>query len=1401
MNILRFIKYFILTKEAGLFLLLLLINFTCLAQNVNIKFNHLSVDEGLSQSTVFSIAKDKEGFMWFGTRDGLNKYDARSIKLYKNNPDDSTSISNNAILSLLTDSKGNLWVGTGLGLNLYDPVEDNFIRVKLGHARPTSLLGNHILSIFEDRSANIWVGTREGLILIEGGDIGHLKRFLHSKTDKSSLINNEVRQVFQDKEGILWIGTSNGFSRLSYKSSKDYEITNYSLSEKNAGHKNYNWINTIAEDDKGTLWLGTEKTGLKFFCKKERRFLPGPGYQHEELNSGKIRVIKRDKDNVFWVGSIGGLYVINQKTQHVIKLNSNTHSQGALSDHSIRSMFIDDDGIYWVGTFYGGVNYYSPLAKQFDQIRLDNYEKQSKFKVTSKILTDSEDNVWISTEGSGLYYFDRKTNTTTNYRHSATDRNSLSHDNIKTIMMEKNGLWIGTLYGLNYFDIKTKKFTHYFHQPGNRETIPDDISYSIKRDSKGTLWVATYNGGLSRFNEQTQTFQALTHNPNDSTSLSSNSITYIYEDAGKTLWVGTTNGLNRKDQGQDTFRRYLNSKTEEQALNGNYILCIHEDRKKRLWISTQNGLNLLNPESGKIRHFTTADGLPANTVYGILEDEQGYLWFSTQNGLTKLDPTELTFQNYNRDDGLFSKEFSFNSFHKDENGYMYFGGFNGLVVFHPDSIQINTKKPKLVFTQLRLYNKEVEVNGDDNILPASIDKVKALKFRHNQNIFSVEFAVLNYINSNKNQYAYQLAGFDKGWNYVKEPVASYMNLEPGNYTLLVKGSNNDGVWTEAQALTITILPPPWKTWWAYTLYGAAFVGLLLVWSRINKTRIRLTHDLELEHLEKMRQEELHQVKINFFANIAHELRTPLTLIVSPVQLLAEKYRSDIFLQSQLKVVTANTDRLLRLLNQLLDFNKQETGNMQLKRSDKDFVAWLKEIKTSFQEHAWLNHIQLEFYSDYQQIPANFDPEELEKVFYNLISNAFKFTSGGGRIAISISLESPSANLPDRDTESIDFSGPQVKITVEDNGIGISPEHITRIFDRFYQAESQAMSASGFGIGLAFSKEIVSMHGGSISVESQERVTTQAGFTRFTILLPIVCAPIQNSEDNSIPTAVEQEGELTYEQEYFYKEVYEKAEAEKTESCDKISVLVVEDNSEIRGYLSNLLSAHYHIYEAADGAEGWEIATEKLPNLIISDVSMPRMDGLELTNKLKADDRTSHIPVILLTARGTVIHQVAGLERGADEYLCKPFNIQILLLKVKNLLAIREKLKEKYGRIVTLQPQYQELEDPDDRFLQRLMQILEENISDAEFNVSELVNHIGMSRPVLFRKTKMLTGLSVIDLIRSVRLKKAEMLLKQNKLSISEVAYEVGYNDPKYFSKLFRSQYGKTPSEYMESSKF
>jgi DNA-binding response OmpR family regulator/nitrogen-specific signal transduction histidine kinase len=545
--------------------------------------------------------------------------------------------------------------------------------------------------------------------------------------------------------------------------------------------------------------------------------------------------------------------------------------------------------------------------------------------------------------------------------------------------------------------------------------------------------------------------------------------------------------------------------------------------------------------------------------------------------------------------------------------------------------------------------------------------------------------------------------------------------------------------------------------------------------------VELKHELEIEHLEKQKQEELHQAKLNFFTNIAHEIRTPLTLMVGPVDHLVERVQ-DNSMKKELAMVKSNSDRLMRLLNQLLDFHKQETGNVKLKIRKENFTEFIRDTLAPFQDFAHARKISIDLAVEDECIPLWFDRDELSKVFYNLLVNAFKFTPGGGNVNVQITKQLTAVE-----------GAFYVKITLEDNGLGIPAVQLEKIFHRFYQAENTGIQEAGFGIGLALAKGIIDLHQGQIHVESHEATNEEQGFTRFTILLRSGHAHFE--DDQILHEELMNVASVNPLKEHAVLQSIENENI--PTNTDKPLILVVEDNDEIRAYIKGILLQHYEVLEGRNGTEGWEIATENLPDLILSDVVMPNMSGLQLLSKLKNDQRTSHIPVIMLTARSTVNHQVEGLETGADDYLPKPFNVVLLQAKIKNHLAIREKLKEKYSRIVTLQPQHQEVEDPDDKFLQRLMAILEEHIVESDFNVSRLVREIGMSRPVLFRKTKMLTGLSVIDLIRNVRLKKAEMLLRQKKLSISEVAFTVGFSDPKYFSKTFRNHFGKTPSQYLD----
>lgn len=1357
------------------------------AQFSNITFDHVTIEDGLSQSTVFAISQDEQGFMWFGTRDGLNRFDGRRIKVFRNDPDDSSAISDNTIYSLLSDTKGRLWIGTRHGLNLYDARNDSFIRDFSFGSQVETI---SITALYEDRSKNIWIGTRGGLKLFMGGDTTQFVQFSHDPKQTNSLASDDVRSLYQDSQGALWIGTSSGLSRLVYHNQNDYSFTSFYIPASTYQQTETNWVNTIAGEKDGYLLIGTEKSGLLLFDRGKSAFVSTPAVRHGD-DSKAIRSIAKDRNNNFWVGTIGGIYILNSQLSLIKKLTNVPDKDESVSDNSVRSIYFDKAGSCWIGAFHGGVNFYSPLSNRFRKIKPGPDYPDLKFKVASALTVDEKQNLWIGTEGDGMYYVDKANKITRHYSREIGSENSLSHDNVKCFLLEEGkGIWIGTLKGLNYYNFHQKKFTRYFSNQKDPHALPDDAIYDIKKDAGGDLWIATFRGGLVRFSPDSGRFyKSFMPHSYDSLVFDAEGITRLQIDSRQSLWIGTLSGLGKKDLKRNTFTQFMPNASDTVSVKGNYMLCLFEDSEKHLWVGTRgSGLNLMRNDGKTFRNFTIKDGLPGNSIYGILEDNKGYLWLSTENGLSRLDKKGFLFKNFNQSDGLVCKEFNFNSYGKDHLGYFYFGGYNGIVYFHPDSIHENNVVPSLVFTGLKLFNKAVKPSrNDEAILRQNLAITKEVELRYDQNVFSVEFAVLNYVKASKNQFAYRLEGFESQWNMVKDPVATYMNLEPGEYTLLVKGANNDGVWNDhALALTIKVLPPWWKTWWAYTLYTGIVLGLLYTWNRVKVKQVQLEHDLRIEHLEKQKQDEIHHAKLNFFTNIAHEIRTPLTLMIRPVDHIYDKLRQNDGLKKEVGLIKANTDRLMRLLNQLLDFQKHETGNVKLKVRKDNFINFIKEIILPFEDFAHSRKILLCCDLPAEPVQLWFDHDELAKVFNNLLANAFKFTPGGGQVNVRIAQEP--GQLKSEESYSI-------RITIEDNGLGISASQLEKIFHRFYQAENSGIHETGFGIGLSLAKGIIELHHGQISVESQEATPAKHGYTRFHILLPGGSAHFDQEQilqEETSETLVTLAAETSEESEF----------RKKDEKNDPYLILVVEDNDDIREYVSDILTQdQYEVIGCSNGQEGIQTAIEKLPDLILSDVMMGGTSGLDLVTHIKDDIRTSHIPVILLTARASVNHQVEGLKTGADDYITKPFNTQLLLAKISGHLRIREKLKEKYCRMVTLQPQEEQIEGPDDKFLKQLREILDKNLLDTDFNVTKLAREIGMSRPVLFRKIKMLTGLSVIDLIRSVRLKKAEMLLKQRKLSISEVAFAVGFNDPKYFSKSFKEQYGKSPSQFIEEIQY
>ncbi|HEY9487566.1 MAG TPA: two-component regulator propeller domain-containing protein, partial [Chryseosolibacter sp.] len=669
-----------------------------------VAFYHLTVEDGLSQSTVLAIAQDSEGFMWFGTREGLNRYDARNIKIYKNDPQNSWSLSDNFIYSLFSDSKKRLWVGTRSGLNLFNSRTERFQRFYSSAEDPASLSDNTVTCILEDRHKNLWIGTREGLNLLIEGDTISFARFLHEPDNQNSLIDNAIHSIFEDNDGVIWIGTSHGFSRLIYNTQHDYAFSSFEVLDSNGRFTRNNSINTFSEDEAGTLLVGTERNGILFFDKASLKFT-GRDIGAEKLGSKTIRSILKDPSGSFWVGTIGGLFVSDRDFVKITAYRNIYDDPNAISDNSIRSLFHDRDGSFWIGTFHGGVNFYSPSAKQFRHVVPGTDGHKLKFKIASAITTDKAHNFWIGTEGNGLLFVDHNSNLIAHFRHDEDNINSLCHDNVKCLLLEEGkGIWIGTIKGLDFYDFRKKRFQHFKPDPGKSHPLPDDVIYDIIKDARGHLWIATYFGGIFRIDPERGVIEeTLGHDPENVNTLSSKGATRLFIDSKKNLWAGTMSGLNKRISGTH-FKHFLNDPSDTSSLSGDYIVSIFEDRQNRFWVGTrENGLNLLSENGKVIRRFSRSDGLPGNTVYAIQEDMRGNLWLSTERGLSRLDTENFTFRNFNRTDGLMCTQFNFNSHHKDKAGYLYFGGYNGVDFFHPDSLYENKVIPTIAFTGVRLF--------------------------------------------------------------------------------------------------------------------------------------------------------------------------------------------------------------------------------------------------------------------------------------------------------------------------------------------------------------------------------------------------------------------------------------------------------------------------------------------------------------------------------------------------------------------------------------------------------------------------------------------------------------------------------------------------------------------------
>lgn len=1322
------------------------------AYGQKISFAHLNAEDGLSQNSVLAITQDHQGFIWFGTRSGLNRYDSKRFVTYRANAAQNGSISSNYILSLLADSQKNLWVGSRNGVNRYRPEDDSFEKIGFEKEPGKEIYINYL---FEDSKKRIWATTSNSVYIINDTK----KPVLNVFGPLAGWQLGIVYVVFEDSKNNIWLGTANGLFKLT-ANGNSYTVKTYRHDAKDINGLADHSVTSITEDKKNQLWIGTVNGGLHLYNREKDSFIHFKHGGAASLINDHIRKLLPDNQNRLWIGTQEGLSVLDINTLRFENFTNEPGKQESLSQNSIHSLYMDKAGTVWVGTFFGGVNSYSPYFNHFsiynnnsDSFRLNN-------NVISSIVEDHKGNILIGTEGGGVNYCDTKTGKVAYFTNDAARPNSLGSNLVKVIYKDRqNDIWIGTHGGgLNRVKYETNglSFARYSYDAIHGDAPGLEIS-SVLQDHRGILWVGTERKGVKPFIKTGDKLVEDTGLGKALQPVRNTSVGCLLEISSSVLWIGTTDGVYE-----------LNGLVLKKitGTNGLTVNCIFEDAAKNIWLGTaNNGLFCFDIQGKRLNNYTTKDGLSQNNVLGILQDRRGNLWISTGNGLVKMN-TNRSFQTINRHDGLAGNTFNNNSYYQDAAGRMFFGGYDGLISFNPDEIKEN-KQPGMV------YITGIHLPGN---VSKSILQQKRLVLDHNQNVFTLDFALLSYIKPGKNGYAYKLDGYDEQWKYTTEPSAVYTNVPPGEYTFWCKGSNNDGVWGEPVSLKLRITPPFWKTWWAYSIYAVLFAGLVFF----------VTYHFYLRALYK-RNNELTQLKLDFFTNISHEIRTHLSLIMAPAEKLIRADENRSHSTQEVQTIKNNSESLLQLVNELMDFRRAETGHLPLHVTENDLVSFVNQVYTSFNELAAVKSITAKLNASMQEMAVWFDKEQMQKVLYNLLSNAFKFTPDGGFIEVSLQ-------------EHTDL----VIIQVTNNGKGIAKENLDKLFDNYFQENDYGQRNTGYGIGLALSKSIVELHKGTIRVSSQKRAHDEDFLTIFSVEL---LKGNKQFTSEQLATYAKPEPALHFSQTAVPLPLKEEP-LQNEEAGSKKTLLIVEDNQNIRTFIKDVLQNEYYILESADGQAGWELATEHIPDLIISDIMMPVMDGLAFCDKLKTDLRTSHIPVILLTAKTSVANQVSGLQAGADVYLTKPFSIEVLELQVHNLLAAKERIRKQYATLLSMPEKEPVSEEPkpvlhplDEAFLNELIKLVEEHIDKTDFGVAMLSKLVGMSQPVLLKKIKAITGMSANDFVKSLRLKKACGLLLENRYTVYEVAYMVGYENSKYFSREFKKEFGKTPTEYAANEKF
>ncbi len=1350
--------------------------------NDTLVFHH--IDAKLSQNTVTKIWQDQDGFMWFGTRHGLNKFDGRFFTQYFAGRD-STTLSDSRINDATIDKNGNFWLATDRGINFYNPKEGTFSRFLHDPDDPNSLGSNFAVSLFVDHEGVIWIGSEgQGLTRFQP-ESNTFFRFRYNQDDPNSISGNHINAMAEDDQGNLWIGIRGGGLNLYDRNSKRF--ISYQLHESQAN----NSPRSLYPKNNG-LWIGSNK-GLYSLKYLEGRYtiepvtVPAQPALSASLAQATVLSLLEDDQGNLWIGTENdGLYILDAQQTSLVHYVHARQNENGISGNSIWSLFQDRSGVIWIGTYNNGLDKIDPLHTVIRQYRQNPMQQNTVgYDLISSFVEEGEEGLWIGTDGGGLNYLDYQTGKMELFREGAGSKDIAGDAVLSLLKDSDNNLWVASWEGgVSILRKDQQKFEKILFEPEDPNSLSGSHAFYLMEDSRGNMWISIFRDGINIYSKEGQLIKRLFYSADDPVSISNQKIRSMLETEPGTIWLGTEGtGLDRIKVDENyniiTKENYSSNSKRFGNLSHDVITHIHQSASGDLWFTTfGGGVNILRDGSTEFLTLTKSDGLSSNIVLSIEEDENGYVWLGTADGLCRISP-ELDIMRFDQDDGIRNVEFTKSASFVSRTGELYFGSNQGYFKFHPTDIKENEKIPEVILTGFQVTGRE-DLNFTRMASLEDAFPDNRIELKYNENDFSFQFSVLNFSQPNKNQYAYMLKGYDDDWIASEDGRnITYTNVLPGTYTFMAKGSNNDDVWNEEGASITVIVRRPWFFSNLAVLFYLLFFSFLLFLFRqgiINRERLK--NQLQTEHGQLTRMQDMNKLKSRFFANISHEFRTPLTLIMGPLKsLIAGTYKGDPV--SQYRIMARNAERLLRLINQILDLSRLESGSVKLKASKLDIVKFLKPIAHAFTSYAERQFIDYKCTFPEEAVEIYFEPDKIEKVVINLLSNAFKFTPEFKKIEVEVQ-DTPNA----------------IKIMVRDAGIGIPADQLDYIFDRFYQIDNG--DKKGSGIGLALTKEVIDLHKGKIEVES-----LAGKGTTFTVSL------LKGTDHLPEDTILDEESSSHHFEEDFKElemvknngPLEDDVEQDTIAEEDLPLVLIAEDNEDMRLFISEYLVSDYRIIETTNGEEALEAAVEKIPDVIVSDIIMPKMNGYELCQKIKSDEKTSHIPIILLTAKASGESTEKGFELGADYYVTKPFNPKLLELRIKNMLKTRDQMRQQLTALqeTHVEPRDLKIASKDQEFLKKAIKCLEENLSNSNFGVDDLYRELGLSRTQLYRKLKGLVGQSANEFIRSFRLKRAAQLLKQQEMTISEVTYYVGFNDLQYFRYCFKKQFGSNPSEYAQMS--